>query len=151
MDIRTATLADAEAVLQFWMDSGASMSVTDEPEYVRRVIQHPSAVLLLARSEGRIIGTLLGTFDGWRGNLYRLVVGPEHRRQGIARQLVRRMERTFSDWGVRRITVLVEQDRPWAVEFWNAVGYPRDEHIVRHLGRIERVTPADSESTLSDD
>jgi hypothetical protein len=28
----------------------------------------------------------------------------------------------------------VEADRPWAAEFWTAIGYPRDDHIVRHLG-----------------
>ena len=137
MNIRPATPADAERVLQFWKDSGASMSVTDESEYVRRAIQHPSAVLLLAVVENKIIGSVMGTFDGWRGNLYRLVVSPEHRRQGIARQLVWRVEAVFAEWGVRRVTALVEVDRPWAAEFWTAVGYPRDEHIVRHLGLIE--------------
>jgi GNAT superfamily N-acetyltransferase len=66
--------------------------------------------------------------------MYRLVVRPDHRRQGIGRELVRRVERVFAEWGVRRITVLVEADRPWAAEFWTAIGYPRDDHIVRHLG-----------------
>ena len=144
MNIRRATPADAEFVLQFWKDSGASMSATDESEYVRRALQHPSAVLLLAVVENQIIGSVLGTFDGWRGNLYRLVVSPEHRRQGVARQLVRRIEGMFAEWGVRRVTVLVEVDRPWAAEFWTAVGYPRDEHIVRHLGVIE--SPSDTPS-----
>ena len=39
--------------------------------------------------------------------------------------------------GVRRITVLIEVDRPWAMEFWTAVGYPRDDHIVRHVGTLD--------------
>jgi len=32
--------------------------------------------------------------------------------------------------------VLIEVDRPWAVAFWTAVGYPRDHHIVRHVGTM---------------
>ncbi len=110
------------------------MSTTDEVGYVRRVTDNPGAVLLLALRDGKIVGSLLGTFDGWRGNLYRLVVSPEHRRQGIARELVRQVEQIFREWGVTRTTVLVEVDRPWAAEFWSAVGYPRDNHIVRHVG-----------------
>jgi GNAT superfamily N-acetyltransferase len=137
MEFRRATRSDAESILGFWKDSGASMSTTDEVEYLRRLTENPCAVLLLAMVEGEIVGSLLGTFDGWRGNLYRLVVHPSHRRQGIARQLVRRVEEIFSKWGVKRITVLVEIDRPWAMEFWSAVGYPRDEHVVRHLGRLD--------------
>src|SRR5688572_1530331 len=134
MEFRRANPRDAESILRFWNDAGASMSATDEAGSVRRVTENPAAVLVIAVLDGTIVGSLLGTFDGWRGNLYRLVVAPEHRRQGIGRQLVRQVEQIFRHWGVRRTTVLVEVDRPWAIEFWTAVGYPRDERIVRHVG-----------------
>jgi adenosylhomocysteine nucleosidase len=134
MECRRATPEDAESILRFWNDSGASMGATDEVRDVRRVTEDPAAVLLLALIDGTIVGSLLGTFDGWRGNLYRLVVAPEHRRQGIGRRLVRLVEQVFLEWGVKRTTVLIEVDRPWAMEFWSAVGYPRDEHVVRHVG-----------------
>jgi GNAT superfamily N-acetyltransferase len=90
----------------------------------------------LAVAPNEIVGTLLGTFDGWRGNMYRLVVHPGRRRQGIGRELVRQIEQVFAEWGVRRVTVLIEVDRPWAMEFWTAVGYPRDDRIVRHVGTL---------------
>lgn len=134
MEFRRANPEDAESILRFWNHAGASMSTTDEVGDVRRVTENPAAVLLLAVIEGTIVGSLLGTFDGWRGNLYRLVVAPEYRRQGIGRQLVREVEQIFRQWGVKRTTVLIEVDRPWAIEFWSAVGYPRDERIVRHVG-----------------
>jgi GNAT superfamily N-acetyltransferase len=137
MEFRTATPDDAELILRFWKDSGASMGPTDQVEQVRRVVNNPAAVLVLAVAESGIVGSLLGTFDGWRGNMYRLVVHPGWRRQGIARRLVQHVEHKFTEWGVRRITVLIEVDRPWAVEFWTAVGYPRDDHIVRHVGTLD--------------
>jgi ribosomal protein S18 acetylase RimI-like enzyme len=134
MTFRRATPDDAESILRFWKDSGASMSTTDEVDYLRRVTTNPMAVFLLAIGENEIVGSLIGTFDGWRGNMYRLVVHPGRRRQGIARQLVRQVERVFAAWDVRRVTALVEVDRPTAMAFWSAVGYPRDTHVVRHLG-----------------
>lgn len=139
MEFRTATPDDAERVIRFWHESGASMGATDHVEQVRRVAANPAAVLILAVAEDEIVGTLLGAFDGWRGNLYRLVVHPGCRRQGIGRQLVRQVERVFAQWGVRRITVLIEVDRPWAMDFWTAVGYPRDNRIVRHVGTLEQL------------
>ena len=46
---------------------------------------HPDYARLAVAEEGdALIGTLLGSFDGWRGNMYRLVVDPSRRRQGIA-------------------------------------------------------------------
>lgn len=134
MEFRRATPEDAESILRFWNDAGASMSATDEAKYVRRVTENPAAVLVLALIDGTIVGSLLGTFDGWRGNLYRLVVAPDHRRQGIGRRLVHLVEQVFLEWGVKRTTVLVEVDRPSAMAFWPAVGYPRDQHVVRHVG-----------------
>jgi ribosomal protein S18 acetylase RimI-like enzyme len=140
MHIRRAQPADADALLRFWTEAGASLSTTDEVPYLRRAIENPAAALLIAEADGRLVGSILGTFDGWRGNLYRLVVDPRYRRQGIARSLVREIERVFVAWGVRRVTVLVEVDRPWATQFWRAVGYPRDQHIARHLGIIDAST-----------
>jgi ribosomal protein S18 acetylase RimI-like enzyme len=137
MNIRAATPDDAVRIVQFWHDSGASMGPSDTVERVRRAITHPAALLIVAEAGEEMIGTLLGTYDGWRGNIYRLVVHPGRRRQGIGRRLVTRIEQFFAERGARRITVLIEADRPWAVAFWTAVGYPRDEHIVRHLGTME--------------
>jgi GNAT superfamily N-acetyltransferase len=131
---RRARPEDAESILRFWKDSGASRGTTDEAGYVRRVTENPAAVFLLALIDSKIVGSLLGTFDGWRGNMYRLVVAPEHRRQGIGRRLVRQVEQVFLESGIKRTTVLIEVDRPAAMEFWSAVGYPRDEHVVRHVG-----------------
>jgi len=136
MNLRAATPDDAERIVRFWHESGASMGPSDSVAFVRSAITNPAARLILAQAGDELVGTLLGTFDGWRGNMYRLVVHPAWRRQGIARQLVKRIEQFFAECGARRVTVLIETDRPWAVAFWTAVGYPRDDHIVRHVGTM---------------
>ena len=135
---RRATVADADALVQFWRASGASMGGTDEPPFVRRALVHPDVVMMLAVLDERIVGSLMGTFDGWRGNLYRLVVAPDCRRRGVARELVRRVEEVLQAAGARRTTVLVEAERSGAVAFWAAAGYPRDERIVRHAADVGR-------------
>ena len=81
--LRAATPDDAERIVQFWQASGASMSHGDSVERVRLAIAHPASLLVVAEADAEMIGTLLGTFDGWRGNMYRLVVHPSRRREGI--------------------------------------------------------------------
>jgi ribosomal protein S18 acetylase RimI-like enzyme len=60
----------------------------------------------------REVGSIIGTFNGWRGNIYRLVVHPRCRRQAIAQKLVGEVEKRLSCQGTKRITALVEKDHP---------------------------------------
>jgi ribosomal protein S18 acetylase RimI-like enzyme len=136
MKLRRATQHDADEIVALWKRAGATASVTDRPDDVRRAAARDEVAFVIALSddgEARIIGSIIGTFDGWRGNIYRLAVDPAHRRRGVARALVAEVERAFSGWGVRRITALVERDHPWAVSFWRAAGYLLDERMDRYV------------------
>ena len=89
--------------------------------------------MLLAEVGGRVVGSIIGTFDGWRGNFYRLAVHPDYRRQGVARALVVEVERWLARQGAKRITALVEKEHARATGFWTAVGYGVDPRIARHV------------------
>jgi ribosomal protein S18 acetylase RimI-like enzyme len=134
--IRVCRLADAEAVLELWRQADATPGVTDTAADLRRAIGDSPAHVLVAEAGGRIIGSIIGTFDGWRGNIYRLAVHPDCRRQGVARALVAEVEKRMTQQGAKRITALVEKEHPWAMTFWQAVGYRVDERIVRRVRNL---------------
>jgi ribosomal protein S18 acetylase RimI-like enzyme len=76
---------------------------------------------------------LIAAFDGWRGNLYRLAVHPDHRRRGVATRLVAAGEQQLHEQGCRRITALLVRDEDHATAFWPTVGYDLDERIDRYV------------------
>lgn len=134
--IRVATAADIDPVLALWAAADAVPSVTDDAESVRIAIEQN--VLLVAERDGTVVGTLIATFDGWRGNMYRLAVHPEHRRDGMATALVDEGERKLRTQGGQRITALVVAEHDQAAEFWESVGYEHDARIARYVASAER-------------
>lgn len=134
--IRPASLDEAPQILALWQEADATPSPTDTRGEVTKLLGEPAAVLLVAEADGRLVGTVIGGWDGWRGNIYRLAVLPAYRRRGIARALVGEAERRLHRMGARRISALVESDHPWATDFWDSLGasgYRHDERMRRYV------------------
>src|SRR5262245_12030738 len=104
LSIRRGRPEDVEAILELWRQAEAVPGVTDTADDLRRAIDGGPANVLVAEVEGRLIGSVIGTFDGWRGNIYRLAVHPNHRRRGIARALVAAVEQELTRQGAKRVT-----------------------------------------------
>jgi ribosomal protein S18 acetylase RimI-like enzyme len=100
----------------------------------------PTVCFLVAVADHEVVGSVIGTFDGWRGNMYRLVVHPAYRRLGLARTLVSDVEAVLLGWGVERVSALVEQDHEPAMRFWEAAGYTRNPRMIRHVRALEAVS-----------
>ena len=136
IEIRPCRPEECAAVLALWARAGAIPSATDTLEEVTQLVRDHSDHVLVAVRQGTLVGSVIGGWDGWRGNIYRLAVAPEARRVGLARRLVREAERVLRAKGVRRISALVERHEAHAVGFWDALadsGWSRDERMLRYV------------------
>src|SRR5262249_54586986 len=118
--IRAATPSDVDAVLAFWNEATTVASSTDDSDGVHALLTHRSDALLVATAGGRLVGPGAGGWDGWRGTIYRLAVGPEQRRRGIATALVGAAESRLIALGARRLHLIVEEGELPAQEFWRS-------------------------------
>ncbi len=121
--IRPGRSADVEAVLDLWRRAEASPSSTESAEDVRGLLGRDPDALLLAESDGEIVGSLIVGWDGWRGTFYRLAVDPRARRRGLATALVRAGEERLRALGAHRLNAIVESEEADAMAIWAAAGY----------------------------
>ncbi len=131
--IRSATEQDIAPVLGLWVTTGGQPSVSDTREGLSGLLAADSDALLLVESHGAVVGSLIAAWDGWRGSFYRLAVHPERRRQGLATAMLREGERRLRDRGATRLTAIVIDEDPLAMEFWRAAGYERQPHRARFI------------------
>ncbi|MDF4249184.1 GNAT family N-acetyltransferase [Streptomyces sp. WMMB303] len=121
--IRAAATSDVDRVLAFWQEAAEGTSVSDDRDGVARLLARDPEALLLAEQDGRLVGTVVAGWDGWRCSLYRLAVLPARRRQGVSRALLAAAEERFAALGGRRGDAMVLDANERAHRAWQAAGY----------------------------
>lgn len=58
---------DIESVLELWRAAESTASVTDTSQDLLRTINSGASSVILADSGGNIVGSIIASFDGWRG------------------------------------------------------------------------------------
>jgi ribosomal protein S18 acetylase RimI-like enzyme len=124
-------------VLALWAAGRSAAAVTpDTPESVAALLDRDPDALLIAVQDEEVVGAIVAGWDGWRANLYRLVVREDHRRRGIATALVEEAHARLRARGAPRATALVAHDELEATGFWEAAGYARDPQMLRYVRNL---------------
>jgi ribosomal protein S18 acetylase RimI-like enzyme len=126
--------------LELWREAQATPSRTDSFEDLVNLIRSHPGSALVATEHGRLVGSIIAGWDGWRGHIYRLAVLPVDRRRGIGTLLMAAAEKSLEAKGARRISILVEREDDQAVEFWRSLspdGLELDARMIRFIKDIE--------------
>ncbi len=116
---------DLIGVLELWGNAGPGVHVgrSDSPEEIQKKLARDPDLFLVAELDGRLVGTVLGGFDGRRGMVYHLAVAVEERRQGLGEALMQAVEARLRSMGCLRYYLLVTQDNESAIKFYEQRGH----------------------------
>jgi [ribosomal protein S18]-alanine N-acetyltransferase len=119
-----ARASDAREIAEMSRDlieQGLTWSWT--PARVQHFISGPESSVVVARRERRIAAFAVMHFGDEVAHLNLLAVTPEHRRQGLGRQLMDWLTRTAIEAGVFRINLELRANNTAARIFYGALGF----------------------------
>ena len=105
------------------MEKGVHVGRSDTPQEIEKKTLRDPDLFLIAEEDGRIIGSVIGGYDGRRGLLYHLAVARDFRHHGLGGQLLDEVERRLRDKGCLKCYLMVTLDNPEVERFYQKRGW----------------------------
>ena len=124
---------DYEEVRNLWKGAGAGIQLrrSDDRDEILKKLQRDPDLFLVAASDEKIIGSVIGGFDGRRGLIYHLAVEQGYREQGIGSQLMDEVENRLRLKGCIKSYLLVTRENESAMRLYEKRGWqPMDSVLV---------------------
>lgn len=140
LHIRQLGLDDYDELLALWRRSGLHSlkpQGRDSRSSLARQLASGVQVILGLEADGQLIGAVVTTHDSRKGWINRLVIDPDHRRQGHAALLITAAEETLHEQGMHIIAVLVEGDNSASLALFQKAGYVEIEPPIHYLSKRE--------------
>lgn len=123
MDLRTITLDDYSKLIAFWEENYFVAEMDDKNHFSLFLDKNPHLSVLIEEN-GIIIGTALGSYDGRRGYLQKVVTSKHARKRGVGKQLVNEVISRLKAVGALYIPISVEEG---LVPFYEKCGFVRKD------------------------
>jgi ribosomal protein S18 acetylase RimI-like enzyme len=123
--LREFALPDYDAVYALWQNAGDGLGIgrSDTREEIAKKLQRDPDLFLVAENDDKIIGTVIGGYDGRRGLIYHLAVEEACRQRGIGKMLMDEVERRMMAKGCLRAYLLVKRGNDDVIEFYRRLGW----------------------------
>ena len=114
-----------DAAVALWSQSGPGIHVgrSDSPEEIMKKLNRDPDLFLVAETGGKLIGTVIGGYDGRRGMVYHLAVQPDQRRKGVGRALMAELERRLRARGCIRSYLMVVPGNQAVADYYQSLGW----------------------------
>jgi ribosomal protein S18 acetylase RimI-like enzyme len=130
MQIRPYEDPDESAVIDLWNEVLPDAAPHNDPATaIRKKLAVERDLFFVALSDGAVVGTVMGGYDGHRGWVYAVAVQPPFRRRGIGTALIRRLEDTLLERGCLKVNLQVRASNAGVVAFYERLGYSVEEWV----------------------
>ena len=110
---------DIKDTYHLWQEAGLNVASYKREKFeVENMLRMNSSSCFVLVDKGKIIGTILGTFNGRRAWIYHLAVYPDHQNKGNGALLLDKAEKTLVKLGATKILIGVLPTNKKALDFY---------------------------------
>lgn len=129
MKIRPYEPSDGSAVIELWRKCKLTRPQNDPKKDIARKMKVKPELFLVGVEGDKVIATVMGGYEGHRGWVNYLGVDPDYQKMGLGRQMMETIEKKLLALGCPKLNLQVMVDNAKAVQFYERIGYKRDEVI----------------------
>jgi len=107
MIIRKFATPDTTHLIQLWQDCGLTRPWNDPDKDIARKVSYQPELFLVGEVEGKVMASAMVGYDGHRGSVFYLAVGPQFQRMGYGAALMNEAESILTALGCPKLNILV--------------------------------------------
>ena len=140
--IEPMRMDDYDGVIALWKRTEGISRLETRDEMARFLERNPD-LSLVVHCEHQVVAAVLCGHDGRRGYMYHLAVDREHRRHGLAQQMVDRCLAALGRLGIIRCGLQVYRSNEIGLSYWRSTGWKERTDVAPFTHDIEVATADD--------
>lgn len=125
-NIRSFKQTDTDAVIALWGACELTRPWNDPLKDIGRKLAVDDELFLVAEQMGKIVGSVMGGYDGHRGWINYLAVDPAKRKQGLGKLLMHAVEARLLALECPKLNLQIRTGNEDVMAFYRAIGFTED-------------------------
>ena len=121
--LRETEPKDIPAVIELLKACDLYYEGEDAPEKLLKKLAADKDLMIVAEADGKIVGFVMASYDGWAPIFWHFGVLPEFRNRGIGRMLLQEIEKRLRNRGADELWGLVKTDNEKMLRLLPLLGF----------------------------
>ncbi|MFW9947394.1 MAG: GNAT family N-acetyltransferase [Candidatus Odinarchaeota archaeon] len=130
MKIENFSLQFYEDVVDIWKKTGISITSSDTKDQLIVMLDRNPDLCLIAKIDDKVIGVVMGGFDGRRGYVHHLAIHPEYQKRGYGKLIMDELIERLKKKRVHKIHLFIEKQNEDVIAFYKKLGWEIRKDLV---------------------
>ena len=130
LEVKLFQMEFYEEVVKLWIAAGLKLTFSDTRDEIAKFYEHNKNSFFILVKDGKIIGTVIGAFDGRRGYVHHLAILPDFQHHNYGTLLMEHLTEYYRKNGVVKIHLFIEKPNEAVGKFYEKLDWHYRDDII---------------------